>query len=158
MAAPLASAYMTSEQKELEGLTAGAGDQPTMDQFWTAVDFVMEKRPNSADALEFVVQLRQTNGMDNQLLACLDHYFFTKKMAGWGLPCKAIKAGNAGYSLWKAACIPVPGVTSARPAPQTWIQYRAGVIGTDDGRCHTTHMPEWLRFLIDVLDAAEPGL
>lgn len=132
-----------SNQARIIEMTALAGNNPTDTQFLQAIHEVNTMMgSDSALALGAIIQIRDS-GIDNPLLASLDHYFNARNAVetSWlpGLMFAKVLAANAVYCGMKAVDIPVPR-DSLRPAsPATLQQWMAGNHGAADGILH--HKP-----------------
>ena len=136
--APSVPSYLPREDAELLKMTLAAGSNPTEQQFWEAVDWIMKNHSSGASELAMlgkIMVLRQMNrgSYDNQLLACLDHYYDAN-----------VRSGENGYAMfsvvvwvnilagWKAVGLPIPRAFRDSDAPEqpgSLLQYKAGLWG-----------------------------
>jgi RHS repeat-associated protein len=125
-------------QAALIKITASAGNSPTDGQLSSLVKEVLKMYGgNSTAALGEIEQIRDV-GIDNEMLAALDHYFNARsavEASGWLCGLMAIKAliANAVYSGMKALQLPVPQDTARPPSQVTLFQWMAGNYGAAAG-------------------------
>jgi hypothetical protein len=128
---------LSPKQNTILDITNAAGSTPTDEQFWDTVHKVDEMTGGDSEAALGAIMSIRDQGLDNPLLACLDHYY-NARMAVIdcpvpGLMLAKVLIANAGYSFMKAVAIPVPQDTDHPPSPVTWQQWMAGNYGAADG-------------------------
>ena len=111
-------------------LTSGGGDNPTDHQFWHAVNFINGMFPTKpGGAWTYLYNIRHYySKYDNQLLACLEHYYLSRSevIDGWSVD--IVLCENDFYSWLKENGITIRSGNGPVSA-YTFLQWEAGMWG-----------------------------
>ena len=119
------------------------GGMPDTKQFWKGVGGTLQiTRGNAVKAYDVLCIMRNNSAIKqidvvrDPLLASLDKYFETRYNVANGTwtPFQA-KVYNTGYAVLKGITggYGVPNDSGRHPSPASWIQWKAGQWGAEDG-------------------------